>query len=306
MSLAGAPPAPLDEPRLSNVDLKGLLDEATTNDAPRWMFVRGGLDHGPLSARELIQAIVRNEVLDSDVVFNMDSGERRKLTEWPQYHEFAEQAREKRKRDRHNREVKSAIAEESTSAKAKGAVAIALIVVLALIGVAYFKTLSPAARAARRQAELDDQIAHGQLHLAEGGLQVLPAPPPSTGGGGHHGGGGGGSFGSYEAAMNAPIEFNFGGAGPSGGSLSDREISAPLNASLTRFGSCATAEIARGGNAHQVQMRIAIGGNGAAIGVTVPAGSPAFRGCVAGIVRSLHWRAFGGPRIGLAWGFSLQ
>lgn len=105
--------------------------------------------------------------------------------------------------------------------------------------------------------------------------------------------------------MNTPIEFNFGGS-MAGGTLNDREISAPLNATLGRFGSCATAELARGGNAREVRMRIAVGGNGAPIGVSVITGGPQFKNCVSGIVRGLRWRAFGGPRIGFAWGFSLQ
>lgn len=302
-------PAPANVSQPANVDLKGLLDEATTNDAPRWMFVRGGLDHGPLSARELIQAIVRNEVTEDDVVFNMDSGERQKLTQWPQYREFAEQARDKRRKDQHSREVKSAIAEESVSTAAKGAVAVALVVMIALIGLVYYKTLGPGRSLERRQHDLDDALAHGQLHLQQGGLQVLDTtPPPSAhhSGGGHGGGGGGGFAGSYEAAMNQPVDFNFSGSGPGGGTLNDNEISAPLNANLSRFGSCATAELARGGNVRAVQMRIAVGGTGAPIGVSVITGSPAFKGCVGGVVRGLRWRAFGGPRIGFAWGFSLQ
>jgi len=304
-------PVPTDISRSSNsnVDLKGLLDEATANDAPRWMFVRGGLDHGPLSARELIQAIVRNEVTEDDVVFNMDSGERKKLTAWPQYREFAEQARDKRRKDQHTREVKSAIAEDSVSTAAKGAVAVALIAVLALIGLVYYKTLGPGRSFERRQHDLEDALAHGQLHLQEGGLQVLDTTPPPTaahhGGGGH--GGGGGFAGSYESAMSQPIDFNFaGGSGPGGGTLNDHEISAPLNANLSRFGSCATAEMARGGSVRAVQMRIAVGGTGSPIGVTTVSGSGAFKNCVGGVVRSLRWRAFGGPRIGFAWGFSLQ
>ena len=277
---------PTDVSRTSNVDLKGLLDEATANDAPRWMFVRGGLDHGPLSARELIQAIVRNEVTEDDVVFNMDSGERKKLTAWPQYREFAEQARDKRRKDQHTREVKSAIAEDSVSTAAKGAVAVALIAVLALIGLVYYKTLGPGRSFERRQHDLDDALAHGQLHLQEGGLQVLDTTPPPAaahhGGGGH--GGGGGFAGSYESAMNQPVDFNFaGGSGPGGGTLNDREISSPLNANLSRFGSCATAEMARGGSVRAVQMRIAVGGTGAPIGVTVVSGSGAFKNCVGGV-----------------------
>ncbi len=311
VSMVGEMPAPVsDNSRLSSVDLKGLLDAATTDDAQRWMFVRGGLDHGPLSARELIQSIIRNDVMDDDVVFNMDSGERRKLGEWPQYREFAEQAREKRKRVQHQKEVKGAIRDDAISIKAKGAVAVALVMVVAIIGVVYYKTLGPGRAFARRQAEFEAAVARGQLHLASGGLQVLEAPtsppPGSTTRRAHSGGGGGGFQGSYEAAMNAPIEFNFGSGNMGGGVLNDREIAGPLNAALGRFGSCATAELARGGAARNVSMRIAVGGNGSAIGLSVPSGSGAFRSCVGGVVRGIRWRAFGGPRMGFSWGFSLQ
>lgn len=292
-------------PHAKSIDLKGLLDHVTTDDAPRWMFVRGGLDHGPLTARELVQAIVRNEVLEDNVVFNMDTGERKKLIEWPQFRELAEQAREKRRREQHDREVRSAIAEDKISARAKAAVATTLVVVAAGLGVVYYKTLGPGRSEARRQAELDDAIARGQLRLSESGLQVLETPPPPTTRRTSSSGGSSAGFGSYEAAMNQPVEYNFNG-NVGGGTLSDREIAAPLNAALGRFGSCATAEIARGGNAREVRMRIAVGGNGVPMGVTVLTGSPAFKNCIANVVRGLRWRAFGGPRIGFAWGFSLQ
>ena len=105
---------------------------------------------------------------------------------------------------------------------------------------------------------------------------------------------------SYEAAMSAPIEFNFGpgGASGGGGTLQDHEINRPLNDALPRFARCHGD-----GSARQVRLRIAIGGNGRAAGVSVDSGSSALKGCVAGVARSVQWRAFGGPRIGLSWSF---
>ena len=98
--------------------------------------------------------------------------------------------------------------------------------------------------------------------------------------------------------MAQAIDYNFGGAGPSGGSLSDSEITRPLTSNLPRFAGCLSD-----GSARNVTLRLAIGGNGRAMGVTVANGSAGLKGCVAGVVRSLSWRAFGGPRIGLSWGF---
>jgi serine/threonine protein kinase len=301
----GIAPAPFDGARPSMVsvpsggatDLKGLVSEATANDAPRWMFVRNGLDHGPLTARELIQAIVREEVHDDDVVFNMDSGERKKLYEWPQYREFADQTREKRKRRQHESEVKSAIAEDTVNARAKVLVGVASMAAAAILFAVYWKTLGPGS-ASRRTAELD--IPRPNARAVGGSIEVLPPPSPDAVRRARSGGGGGG-FTTYEAAMSAPIEFNMAGGGGGGGTLQDREIVGPLNASLGRFAGCAAL-----GAPANVQMRIAVGGAGSPIGVSVVNGSPAFKGCVVGVVRSLRWRAFGGPRVGFSWGFSVQ
>jgi len=100
--------------------------------------------------------------------------------------------------------------------------------------------------------------------------------------------------------MSAPIEFNMGAGGTSSGTgtLRDDEITRPLNGALSRFAHCLGD-----GSARQVRLRIAIGGNGRAAGVSVDSGSGGLRSCVAGVARSLQWRAFGGPRIGLSWSF---
>jgi serine/threonine protein kinase len=291
-SMVGVAPAPIAG------DLKGLVSEATANDAPRWMFVRNGLDHGPLTARELIQAIVRDEVLDDNVVFNMDSGERKKLFEWPQYREFAEQAREKRKRHQHEHEVKHAIAEDTVNARAKVLVGVATVAAVGLLFVVYWKTLGPGS-ASRRTAELD--IPRPNARAVGGAIEVLPPPPADEIRRNRGGGGGSGGFTSYEAAMSAPIEFNMTGGGGGMGTLSDREIVGPLNGALGRFAGCAAM-----GAPGDVRLRIAVGGTGAPTGVTVLNGSPAFKGCVVGIIRGLRWRAFGGPRVGFSWGFSVQ
>lgn len=299
--LAPAPPAPPPAPAShEDMDLKQLLDAATTNDADRWMYVHDGLDHGPLTARDVIQAIIRGELVAGDDALNMESGERRKVGDWPQYREFAATAAEKRLQVERRAAAHAAIREEGVGTRSKLAVgSAAVLTVAAVIGV-YFTTLSPAARQRRAAAEIDGLIQRGQLQVQTQPIQLLPPPPPSqrrhTGGGG--GGGGGGS---YEAAMSAPIDFNFGAAGgPRGGTLSDGEIVRPLNANLSRFGGCL-----RDGSARNVQLSIAIGGTGRAIGVTVHNGSGAVKSCVAGVVRSLGWRAFGGPRIGLRWGFGI-
>src|SRR6185436_18195588 len=75
------------------VDLSSLLSKITENDAARWMAQKDGLDHGPFSGRELVALIAKGEVLGDHVLLNMDTGERRKVREYPEFLEFVEQWR---------------------------------------------------------------------------------------------------------------------------------------------------------------------------------------------------------------------
>jgi hypothetical protein len=293
--MAPSYPQPPAQPQAADADLGTLLKAVTANDSDRWMFSHDGLDHGPLTARELIAAIVRGEVLEGDVVHNMETGERKPSLQWPQYREFVETASEKRRGEARKARETEALAETSVTSTSKMVIAAAAVAMLCVVGFAYYMALGPGAKKRRSAAEIDDLVQRGELRVQTTSIQLLPPPPPSAAR--SHGGGHGG-FTSYEAAMSAPVDYNFNGAGPSGGTLSDAEITRPLNASLNRFASCLSD-----GSARNVTLRLAIGGTGRATGVTVANGSPGLKGCVTGVVRSIQWRAFGGPRLGLSWGF---
>ena len=297
-----APSAVVSSPPGPDADLGTLLKAATKNDSDRWMFSHEGLDHGPLTARDLIAAIVRHEVLPDDQVTNMDNGDKRPLVQWPQYREFAETASDKRRVDARKVATQEAIADSGVARTGKLFIAGAAVFALLLVGGVYYKTLGPGARRQRSAAEIDDLVQRGELRVQTQTITLLPPPPPSAR---RHGGGGGGhgGFTSYEAAMSAAVDYNFSagppGGGGGGGTLSDAEITRPLMSNLSRFASCLD------GSARNVTLRLAIGGAGRAIGVTVGTGSPGLKSCVSGVVRSLSWRSFGGPRIGLSWGFGV-
>jgi hypothetical protein len=229
----------------------------------------------------------------------MDNGDKRPLVQWPQYREFAETASDKRRGDARKAATQEAIADAGVARTGKLFIAGAAVFALLLVAGVYYKTLGPGARRARTAAEIDDLVQRGELRVQTQTITLLPPPPPSAV---RHGGGGGGrgGFTSYEAAMAAAVDYNFGGGGgPGGGTLSDAEITRPLMSNLSRFASCLD------GSARNVTLRLAIGGTGRAIGVTVASGSAGLKSCVSGVVRSLSWRSFGGPRIGLSWGFGV-
>lgn len=111
--------------------------------------------------------------------------------------------------------------------------------------------------------------------------------------------------GSYDDAMNVPVNYDFRGATSAGG-LGRSDLDAPLTRAIPRFVRCVAQEQARGGELEQVQVRIAVGADGRVMGASVDHGSEAFRRCAVTVVRSLRWRAFTGPRLGFSWGFSVE
>lgn len=284
----------------STAELAAIIDAATANDSDRWIFSHGGLDHGPLTARELIAAILRHELLDSDAVVNMETDERRPLSEWPQYREFVEAAHATRTGAARSAATRVAIAHDQAARRGRFVIAGSALAALAALGGVYFFTIGAGARRNRTAADIDSLIARGELRVQTSSVRLLPPPPPSQRRARSGGGGGGGGGSSYESAMNAPIEFNMGAGGTSTGvgTLRDDEINRPLNAALPRFARCLGD-----GSARQVRLRIAIAGTGRAAGVSVDSGSSALKSCVAGVARSIQWRTFGGPRIGLSWSF---
>lgn len=294
LSGPGASPADAE----STAELAAIIDAATANDSDRWIFSHGGLDHGPLTARELIAAILRHELIDDDGVVNMETDERRALRDWPQYQEFVAAAHATRTGAARSAATRVAIAHDQAARRGRLLIAGAALAALIALGAVYFFTIGAGARRSRTAADIDSLIARGELRVQTSSVRLLPPPPPSQ----HRprGGGGGGGGSSYESAMNAPIEFNMGpgGASTGVGTLRDDEITRPLNGALPRFARCLGD-----GSARQVRLRIAIGGNGRAAGVSVDNGSGALKSCVSGVARSLQWRTFGGPRIGLSWSF---
>ena len=111
--------------------------------------------------------------------------------------------------------------------------------------------------------------------------------------------------GSYDDAMNVPVNYDFRGATSAGG-LGRSDLDAPLRRAIPRFVRCVAQEQSRGGELEQVQVRIAVGSDGRVMGASVDQGSEAFRRCSMTVVRSLRWRAFTGPRLGFTWGFSVE
>jgi hypothetical protein len=295
---AAAPPA--------EVDLGSLLAKITENDAPRWMVVKDNLDHGPFSGRELVQSILKGEVLDTHGLLNMDTGERRKVREFPEFVEFLEQYTLRK----NEADEKVALERSETVQKAGNAakllVALAVLGVVGLIAGIFIVTRQGKSSERVADSNLADLYERGQINIT-GTAGILPPPPRGSGrrGGGRGGGGGGGM--SYEEAMNQAV--NLGDVSRGGGGerqLTPGDVAGVMNRNLNSLFSCVSAELRSGGSLSNVQIDLAIAGSGQVLGASSRQGSASFKNCIGNRARGIRFPTFPAPRMGARYSFSVD
>ncbi len=298
----GGPAASQMGPASAVVDLGSLLSKITENDAARWMAQKDGLDHGPFSGRELVALIAKGEVLGDHVLLNMDTGERRKVKEYPEFLEFVEQWRMKAAAQAEVHAIGQAAKTEKASNTAKFLIAGAVLGVVGLgVGV-FFITRGAEQDHAVASAGLADLYERGDVQI-EGTAGILPDPPRRGGHRPHHGGGGGGGGRSYEDAMNDVVDMGSAAGTGGEGRLTPSTVAGVMNGRINSFFPCVGTEFRSGGSLGRVRIDLAIAGSGSVIGSSVHAGSPAFQSCVQRVVGGIHFPSFGAPRMGASFSF---
>lgn len=317
---AGAPPVPVDrggdasaiavqtlQAAATEQQLAALMTKLTENDAPRWMAIKDGLDHGPFTARELIKLIVEGQILEHHGLFNMRTEERKPLVEWQEFREFVEQYKLRKVEADHAVALEQSQRRERTSTMAKLAILAGVIAVVAVAGGGYLLSRRAAeARKAEREVDLAGLFESGRVKV-RGSAGILKSNAPRTGRrpspGARPSGDG---LGSYEDAMNQAIEL--GDVAKSGGEgvLRPAEIEAVMNRNLNSMFSCVSQELRAKRSLGDVQIDLAIRGNGQVMGSSVNTGSPEFKRCIAGKVRALTFPSFASPRMGARYAFSVE
>ncbi len=284
------------------VDLSKVLERITENDAPRWMVVKDGLDHGPFSGRELVDLILKGEVLRDHVLLNMDTGERRPLHTWDDFLEFAEQYELKRKQQEEQAALQRSERVEKRSTLFKAMVALVLLAVLG--GAVGVYLVSRGAEQDEEQLAADgDLFERGNVEI-EGGADILKRKRRRGRRRGGRGGAGGAGL-SYEEAMNRGVELDVAGGGGEQ-QLSAATVTAVMNRHINSFFSCVGPELRRGGRLSKVQIDLAIAGDGRVLGASVRQGSPEFRRCVASKVRRIRFPKFSAPRMATRFSFMVD
>ncbi len=298
-------PAPTPEPPGGEaaVPLAALLERITENDAPRWMVVKDGLDHGPFSGRELVDLILKGEVRKEHELLDMDSGERRPLHTWEDFAEFAEQYELKRQREEEAAALQRSERVEKRSTLFKAMVALGL---LALVGggVGVYLLTRSEEEQTDQVAESGDLFERGNLEVEEAGDILRRKRRRGRRRSGRNGAGSGSGL-SYEEAMNRGVELDV-GAGGGEQQLSAATVTSVMNRHIGSFFSCVGPEVRRGGRLSKVQIDLAIAGSGQVLGVSVRQGSAEFRRCVAAKVRRVRFPKFSAPRMATRFSFQVD
>jgi len=311
----GAPPAPAPAPVAApiavQVDFGDAVAKLTENDAPRWMVNKNGMDHGPFAARELIKHIVEGEMAENSTLFNMDTGDRKPLNEWPELQPFLEQYKLRKDEKAH-----AAALQKSTTIERRGNVAKIMIFagsigVALLIGGGYLMSRQAAEkRAASANVDLAEMFESGAVKF-KGTAGILQHVGRSGGGkrpGGSSSGGSAnpGGFSSYEDAMNQAVAMGDATKGGGERQLTSSDVQGVMDRKLNSLFSCVSEELRRGGKLGSVRIDLAIMGSGQVAGASINTGSGAFKGCIAGKVRAIKFPTFPAPRMGARYAFDVN
>ena len=300
-------PPPPDPPRGT---LEAALDHIERDDAPRWLVVKDGVDHGPFSGRDVVERVARGEVLGEHVLFNLDTRSRSKVESTRGFAEFAAHFQARAAEAAQQTAVASARRAEKRTGLAKGAAG--AIVLLALVAAGAVFLLTRADDTATRQAPAasGERYRPGQISI-HGTADLLYAParrarrgrrdtthdaPSRTTE----------TAGSYEAAMNQPVDLGDVTRGGGERRLTGAEVAATVNQGIDAiYRRCVTPSV-RADGPFTASVDLAIAGSGAVLGASVRAGPDGFRRCVSDAMTALRFPAFSAPRMGARYRFEVQ
>jgi eukaryotic-like serine/threonine-protein kinase len=285
-----------DRRSLGEVDLKDVLAKITEDDAPRWMVVKNGMDHGPFSGRQLVNMIVSGEALRDHELLNSDTGRRGKLEEFPEFKDFLAQYELRRSEQERAQALASAETREKRSVVFKLGVGLGALALIGLAGGIY--ALSRSVGASNNQADAAlDMYKRGELEVS-GSAGILPVPKPGARRSGKAGGAGSGSGLSYEDAMMQAVDLGSSASGGGEQQLNAGTVAGVMNQHLNQLYSACVR-----GNSGKVKVDLAIAGSGQVLGVSVDAGDPGLQRCVADQVRRIRFPSFSAPRMGARYTF---
>jgi hypothetical protein len=307
--IAPAPAAAPAKPQVSvEQELSTLMSKLTEDDAPRWMAVKDGLDHGPFTARELIKLIVDGDVREQHGLLNMSTGERKPLAEWRELAPFVEQFRVRKAEADHAVALQKSKRIERGSNAAKFVILGGSIALLVIAGGGYLMSRQAAKKREAQNLDLAAMYESGKVKIS-GTAGILRAPARRSGGGGKRSAGAssdGTGFNSYDDAMNQAMELGDATKGGGERQLRVADIQAVMDRKLNSLFGCVSQELRGGGRLGSVQIDLAILGSGQVAGASVSSGSAGFKKCIVAKVRQIGFPSFPAPRMGARYAFDVN
>jgi hypothetical protein len=260
----------------------GALKERLESDPrPRYVVNKDRMDHGPFAAVELLQQIISNKFVGTDILRDELSGQAHPIKDWDEFAQFADQAALKREIVAEKIAVVAVEKKEKAAGIAKFLIGGAVFAAIAAGAAVWFFTV----RGSRNDdVDISDDPNAMDLELSGGVTGQMRAGGGRGGRGGAGGGGGGGGGGmTYESALAANVqEINMNGKA-GGPDLTDSQLAGPMKSASFITGCGAPDSM-------KVTVKVAIK-NGRAFGVSVYANppDPKVQSCVAGAVRNISW-----------------
>ncbi|HET6149263.1 MAG TPA: protein kinase [Polyangia bacterium] len=270
----------------------------------RWLVQKDRLDFGPFSLAQIRAQIERGEIAGEHLIVDSDSGERKKVKEFPGLGEFTKSAERRRE---HARRAHAEQTHESTE-KRKSLVTffiVGLLVLGVLGGVAFFvlsRKESAGGKLASREEEAevdaflkDVKINFASAHVAKKGQ---PGAARHTGGG--------------AAANDAEFtnDMNLGDATKAGGgdeTLDDNVIQKVMMGNYRSLVPCIMAERHKTPGLSDISLDFVVRGTGkvSAVKVNGQRGGP-FSGCVLGRMQSFGFPRFNGNKTIASWSMQMR
>jgi hypothetical protein len=283
-------------------DLEAVLARATYNDAPRWMVIKAGLEHGPYSAQDIIQRILRGEIGQTETIRNIDTNEMNPTKDFEFFSPFLAHFAQRQEQQKARRVIERSQTQENIVRVLKVVIGAAAMIAILGWGVHFFFTRREEKKQAALRANLDVLYRSGEIIVEQGSQRHWSSGRSriSKGGGGTRTG----ETGSFEFAMNQAV--NMGDVSQDGKEtiLTAQQIASTVDPHLNRLMPCVRAE-----RSHQsvskVHVDIAIAGRGSVIGLSVREGSSSFKQCIAGKLRGLRFPQFSSPRMATRYAFEV-
>jgi hypothetical protein len=287
---SGAPASPFDmkvvegraQPRVQDErihELSAVKAQLEADPRPRYVVVKGGMDHGPFSAVELLQQIATHHFVGEDVLRDSLSNDERPIKDWEQFQPFAEQARLHRDIKAEKEALERTVVKEQRSTRGKAFFGILAVGAVVAVAAVWFITA--------RGKKNDEVAVHGDTAVNVETDDALKTGKKGRGSGARVVGSQGGfpmlaGGQSCEAAQGAYVEeMRIGQRGQA--DITAGQYGAILN-SGSYFGGCGVPD------SMSINICAAVQ-NGKAVGVTVTTSpsNPRVASCINASVRRLNF-----------------